>query len=281
MFDAGRRLVQTEAQSQRRLRITRNRSRAARRTGDVEGRAYEVWGARSQFGDRHRAEIMNFGVAISATFGLASHAANLVTNGSFESTTLMDKGSFFGNVAGWSGGTNLTFLDFPGTADDLNKYLAVYGPFPATSPDGGNFVEGDGDPNYSGAIYQTITGLTVGDKYQVSFYQAAGQQAGFTGPTTEQWAVSLGGTTQLSSLFSLAQGGVGPWEKQTMTFTADGTSDVLTFLAEGTPGGAPPISFLDGVTLNAVPEPGAWALMMLGVTGLGATMRRRRVALAA
>ena len=169
-----------------------------------------------------------------------------------------------------------------GTADDLSKYLTVYGPFPTTSPDGGKFVEADGDPNYSGVIYQTITGLTAGAQYVVSFYQAAGQQYGFTGPTTEQWAVSLGGSTQLSSLFSLPQGGVGPWMKQSLTFTADGASDVLSFLAEGTPGGAPPISFLDGVSLDAaVPEPGAWTLMILGAVGLGAILRRRRVTLAA
>jgi len=161
-------------------------------------------------------------------------------------------------------------------------YLAVHGPFPTTSPAGGNFVEADGDPSYSGAIYQTISGLTAGAQYVVSFYQAAGQQLDFTGPTTEQWSVSLGGSAQLSSLFSLPQGGVGPWNKQSLTFTADGASDVLSFLAVGTPGGAPPISFLDGVTVDAaVPEPSAWTLMILGAVGLGAVMRRRRVALAA
>ena len=83
-------------------------------------------------------------------------------------------------------------------------------------------------------------------------------------------------------MFSLPQGGVGPWNKQSLTFTADGASDVLSFLAVGTPGGAPPISFLDGVTVDAaVPEPSAWTLMILGAVGLGAVMRRRRVALAA
>jgi hypothetical protein len=232
------------------------------------------------------------GLLLAATVGGAAHATNLVVNGSFESVTLDQftnpvaprKTYFaFASVTGWSGGANLTFIDPPGSADDIDQYLTVYGPFPTTSPDGGNFVEADGDPSYSGAISQTINGLTAGHSYVVSFYQAAGQQYGFTGPTTEQWSVSLGsGPAQLSSLYSLPQGGVGAWESQSMTFTADGTSDVLTFLAEGTPGGAPPISFLDGVSLNAsAPEPAAWALMTLGVAALGAAMRRRRTAVAA
>lgn len=202
--------------------------------------------------------------------------ANLVTNGSFETTTLTDKGSFHGNVAGWSGGGGLTFLDFPGTADDPSKYLAVYGPFPNHSPDGGNFVEGDGDPSYSGALTQVITGLTVGKSYTLKFYQAAGQQLGFTGPTTERYTVSFGERVQDSSLFSLPQGAVGDWQAQTMTFTADFSSQLLSFLATGTPGGAPPISFLDGISLTgSVPEPASWALMLAGFGVVGAAMRRR------
>lgn len=208
----------------------------------------------------------------------ARAATNLVTNGSFESNTVAanDKTSFTSaGVTGWSGGAKLTFLAAPGTADNVNKYLAVYGPFPATSPDGGDFVEADGDPNYSSAISQTISGLTVGQTYQLSFYQAAGQQYGFTGPTTEQWKVTFGGNTQYSSLYSLPQGGVGPWQQVTMNFTATSASQTLSFLAVGTPGGAPPISFLDGVSLTDVPEPATLALVGLGALGMLATRRRK------
>jgi hypothetical protein len=219
-------------------------------------------------------------VGLAAVGGSAASSAELVKNGSFETTTLTGKGTFSGNVADWSGGHNLTFLDYPGTADG-NVYLAVYGPFPATSPDGGNFVEMDGDPSYSSAITQTIDGLTIGQKYNVTFDQAAGQQKGFSGATTERWQVSLGSESQLSDKYSLPTHGVGAWEAQSMIFTATATSEVLSFLAKGTPNGEPPISFLDGVSLSAVPEPASWALMLIGVAGLGATARRRRSALAA
>ena len=211
---------------------------------------------------------------------LPAHATQYITNGSFEATILTAKDRFetnnVSNVTGWSGGDGLTFLDFPGTADD-GSYLSVYSPFPAISPDGGNFVEADGDPYYNGAITQIINELTPGQNYTLTFDQAAGQQTGFTGPTTEQWQVSLGTDMQLSSQFSLAQGGVGAWQQQTMIFQASAASEVLSFLASGTPIGAPPISFLDGVSLTeTVPEPVTLSLLGVGLAGTLAFRHRAK-----
>lgn len=114
-----------------------------------------------------------------------------------------------------------------------------------------------------GAIEQTLTGLTIGQGYDVTFYQAAGQQAGFTGATTEQWQVSLGTSSKLSTLINLpSQANVTPWQQQTLSFTATKASDVLSFLAVGTPVGQPPFSLLTGVSVTpnsvtptVVPEP--------------------------
>lgn len=214
--------------------------------------------------------------AIFVTAG-SVQATELVTNGSFEivPSTVHGKTTFQNNVTGWSGGANLTYIDYPGTADD-GTYLSVYGPFPKTSPDGGKFVEADGLVPYSSAITQNITGLTVGKLYTLTFYQAAGQQQGFHGPTTELWQVNFGDDKQLSSKFSLAEGGVGLWQAQSMTFTANATHELLSFLAIGTPSGQPPISFLDGVSLQgAVPEPATWALLMTGFGMIGVAARRR------
>ncbi|MCG2840022.1 PEPxxWA-CTERM sorting domain-containing protein [Sandaracinobacter sp. RS1-74] len=225
--------------------------------------------------------------AVAAAIAMpASAAVELVKNGSFELNNVNDGDKKYFTQSGvehWSGGANLTFIASPGTADDPSKYLAVYGPFPETSPDGGDFVLADGDPPFAGAFWQTIEGLTIGQTYELNFWQAAGQQLDFKGPTTERWEVSFGDEVKLSSLFELPEGGVGPWEKQTMLFTATATSQVLKFLAVGTPGGAPPISFLDGVSLQAtggVPEPATWAMMLLGFGAVGFAARRRAAATA-
>ena len=63
--------------------------------------------------------------------------------------------------------------------------------------------------------------------------------------------------------------------KQSFTFTATGPSEVLRFIAHGTPSGVPPFSLLDGVSMTAaVPEPATWAMMVLGFGVIGRAMRR-------
>jgi hypothetical protein len=156
------------------------------------------------------------------------------------------------------------------------------------SPDGGNFIGADGAYEV-GAISQTITGLTAGHQYAVSFYMAAAQQYSYNGATTDYWTVGLGNTaltsntqagSQSTSIMDLASHDFSGWQYETMTFTATGTSDVLSFLATGTPSGVPPFALLDGVSMTAVPEPASVAILATGMIGLGVVARRRRKAAA-
>ena len=230
-----------------------------------------------------------------ALFACGIARANLVTNGNFNLYGGSAPKNDFVYVlpTDWTGSGLYDFgveVDAPGTADNVSDPgIPVYGPFPAHGPSGNNnFIEADGDPSYSFSFNQTISSLTVGQNYNVSFNQAAGQQSGnLVGPTTEQWEVSLGSSTQFSSLMSTPQGGIFPWEAQTLQFTASSTSEVLSFLAVGTPSGAPPMVFLDGVDMETnVPEPSAGLLLagvgaVIAIGRLGRRVRANRISIAA
>ena len=226
---------------------------------------------------------------VALSFAAAeAQAYNLVTNGGFEQTTngAGQMGSVT-NATGWvTNGYNFIFT--PGSADSTGVPSSQYGNLQlwgpgnggdpsntlGVSPDGGNYVGADGAFQV-GAITQTITGLVAGQQYSVGFDWAGAQQEGFTGPTTEQWIVSLGSQTQSTAIVSDISHGFTGWTHTTFTFTADGSSDVLSFLAAGTPDGEPPFSLLDGVTMTAVPEPASMAIMGTGLAALGFIRRRR------
>ena len=219
-----------------------------------------------------------------ATFAPAAQA-NLVTNGDFSATTFTQNNQFgtgYGGqgVTGWTGngGYNLYFFAGTSTTVGANSQYGgtlekLFGPVP-NSPTGGNFVALDGDASLAGRISQTITGLVSGAKYELSFDWGAGQLQSRTGATTEELSVSLGGETHSTAIVSNPSQSFTGWAHQVMTFTATGSSEVLSFLSVGTPTGLPPIATLDGVSLTLVPEPAALGLLGVGLVGLVAVRRR-------
>lgn len=223
------------------------------------------------------------------------------------------KTSFTNNQpVGWTGGSGLIYIVAPGT-DPTSlvtacgpTYLQTYGcPTTLAIPGGYNEVEADGNPDYESGFNYSVHGLTPGQTYTLSFYQAASQQTGFTGNTTEQWIVSLGksglvvtdsgvpgfksysnpdagATTVATTLMHTPSGGMVDWNYVSIDLTADSTTNLLSFLAWGNNGSTvnePPMVFLAGVNSSGglVPEPAALTLFGVGLVGLGMVARRRRV----
>jgi hypothetical protein len=216
---------------------------------------------------------------------------------------------------GWTGGNGLIFIDQPGNSSNPNSacgsvYLTTYGcPSTLAISGGYNYVEADGNPTYESGFNYTISGLTKGETYTLSFYEAASQQTGFGNGlnTTEQWIVSLGtqgmqicydcgsadsyyggydstyynndptASIEATTLMTTPSGGMTDWQYVSVNLTADASTDVLSFLAWGDNGNTvnlPPIVFLAGVDspsgLNTgVPEPTTLVLAALSVLGIG------------
>jgi hypothetical protein len=189
-----------------------------------------------------------------------------------------------------------------------NSTLGLKGTITTPPDNGTNWIGADGAFQTS-YLYTTVTGLIVGAAYNITFYMGANQQTGFTGQTTSTWQVGLStgtgtctfpgansspgtclpntGTTTSKTptaitLANTATGYTGPnawsgWMGEEVNLLAAASTEVLWFLAIGTPGSSqPPFALLDGVSMQ-IPEPPAYGLLMVGMLGLlGARRAWRR-----
>ena len=224
---------------------------------------------------------------------------NLVTNGNFDTTTYTHNNQFgtpYGGqgVTGWTGGGGYEIYFFAGTASTNSadsQYDSGYNTgsekfytMPASISGGnGNFVALDGDSAVGGGgvISQTINGLTIGSSYLLSFDWATGQLQSRSGATTDNIKVTLGNQTFTTQTIADASQSSTPWLTQTFLYTATATSETLTFLAQGTPSGLPPMVALDGISLVAAPEPTSIAMFGTALAVLGFFYRRQRRAASA
>jgi hypothetical protein len=242
--------------------------------------------------------LVGLSALLLSAVALPAAATNLVYNGSFEDTDFNNGRSgqmTNNNVDGWTTTSGYTFSAYQNSSNSLqsgNDPVALWGNTgnnhsnhntqTIQSPDGFRYIASDGAFE-TGTLKQTINGLVIGQQYSISFYQAGSQQTGFDGTTTEQWKVSLGNEVQYSDLITDASHQFSGWELETLTFTATATSEVLGFMAVGTPDGEPPFSLLDDIDMEAIavtpppptqaPEPMSLAIMGMGLLAIGIARR--------
>ena len=225
---------------------------------------------------------------------------NILTNGSFDaapgnSTVSTEFGSDgYAALPGWTvTASNSTPFDLWWVASNAASVSArtQYGnsgqelvpSYPGADGTNPYFVGLDGDSRAEGILSQTVSNLVVGDHYQLTFDWAATQMiTGSHVPYSIALAYNLGtslltsgkGAPETATFTSTKYGQSSTWQSVTMTFTATATTEILSFLALGTPTGDPPIALLDNVSLEDIPEPSSLAFVGAALIG-GMVIRRR------
>lgn len=194
-----------------------------------------------------------------------AHAANPVVNGDFELPALSSTATGGDTPSGWSVDANadiglytgkiyLSCCQIQGTPAELLNQFASFGP---------------GDRDTIGALTQTLS-LNAG-RYVLSFDEGA------LGGGSQSLTASVLGALNNPSTANVAQANDhldATFVGHTLNFTSTGAPITLAFQSTGAGGGVDVI--LDNVSIAAVPEPATWGLMLLGIFGMGATLRARR-----
>jgi choice-of-anchor C domain-containing protein len=203
-------------------------------------------------------KILGLVAGAALMLGAQSAYAVTITNGSFE--TPIVGGNY--NTLG-AGDLSLTGWDIGGNSiDHIGSYW--------NAADGSQSVDLNGSD--LGSISQTISGLTNGQQYTVSFNIAATPGYG-----TQTVDVSFGSTSQSYSLTDTGSLSSMNWAVRTIVFVADATGTALLKFAGTSNGGNNAAGMaLDNVTIAATPIPGAILLFGSALGGLGFLGYRRK-----
>jgi len=223
-------------------------------------------------------------LVLTASLGVASEAsANLLVNGGFEVPA--------------QGAPNFAAFNVPAGSSLITGWTIVqgnvdltttvnYGPGANTlHPTSVQDVDLIGDTRGSGGVFGGLSqsfATVIGQLYQLTFdfahnngtFSANGYAAQVTVADANAPA-STALSTEISRVYNEAG-----WEAFSQTFIANSDLTLLSFI--GTRGAFNAGIYLDEVSVEAVaavpavPEPSAWAMMILGIAGIGAAAYRRK-----
>ena len=139
-------------------------------------------------------------------------------------------------------------------------------------------------------MYQTVTGLTVGQAYILSWAYGDRPDSGdeemlvhFGSSVAETSPGANPGGTPVAVDYDTLNGSNSAvlWTFNSVTVTATSSSEVLSFVGLDYPGytnngGASYGNEIDDVSLIATPEPSTWLLLLSGRGLLGLVLARRR-----
>jgi hypothetical protein len=189
-------------------------------------------------------------------FGPAQAGVNLISDGDFSTPAVGGGWSMFSNgqVGAWQN-TNGDTLEVGNNG--------IYGLSCYSSSICQNL---EVNANTYDTVTQTVSGLSVGQAYTLSW-----AYGGRPGGGPQALDVSFGG-----QLLTTDTGSEGVWTDNSFRFLATSGTETLQFASRNL-GGLPSYgNEITNVSLTAVPEPAAWATMLLGFFGLGAALRANR-----
>jgi hypothetical protein len=204
--------------------------------------------------------------------------ANLLTNGSFENTG----GTFVGdsNLVDQISSGSMTIPGWTATNGVPTAWIENGNPYGISASNGSFFLDLTNYANFGtyGAVTQSVTGLTVGASYVLTFDLGyGGNSTLFGGPVTVR---ATAGNS--SGIFTSGSGTPNPavWDGETFNFTAASATEALTITGLSTTGGfyiGIDNADLELATVAPVPEPGTIVLLGTLLLGFGWLVRRRHI----